>query len=429
MDPDLTIRDDIKFDGWVRCSYPIDIDADGWDELLVGTGDGRFLVVKLDKGKEKLVGILNYKSEGKVTCCIAGDFYRDGEISLIFGGESKTLTILKNIYSKEPTLTLYYDSWVSSCTLGYLKLPNITNPIYGLLVGTKSGILQLIQIKDNKPDIIWQKNVYSEINDIKIGDVTNDGYNEIVVACDDSYIKIYDSEGKRIRYIKITKDSSQSKSSGLKTINRAKSLLIEDIDGDNANEIIAGCADGSLRVFDNSKIDSNDFELKWKTNFNFSIKTLCCFKDQESKLKHLITGGYERAIRNITDFEWGKKEMLKIPLRFNIPKTKLKKSFENVKIVPTNLREYIIHLLEKKGFFLTLELLVEKLKKKGYSQEKIEEEIELMKSEKTMRFGKVDVNAWSLASEEIGKMITKEISRPNQKASSKINNNENKEKE
>ncbi|MFX1444426.1 MAG: hypothetical protein ACFFHV_13505 [Promethearchaeota archaeon] len=409
MNQDLMILDDIIFDGWVRCSFSIDIDGDNCDELLVGTGDGRFLVLKLDKEKEKLVGIMNYKSDGKVVCCVAGDFYRDGNIELLFGGEDKTLKVFKSLLSKEPLFTLYYDSWVTSCTLGYLKLPNSSIPLYGLLVGTKKGTLQLIQIKNNKPDIIWQQNVYSQINDIKIGDVTNDGNNEIIVAADDSYIKIYNSEGKRLRFIKITKEQTKSKKKGLKTLNRAKSLLLEDIDGDNAKEIIAGCADGSLRVFHNTKVDSNNYKLKWKANFSSSINAIGTFLDKESNLKHLIIGGYERSIRNITDFEWGKKESLKIPKHFRIPKISIKKTLEKIKTVPTNLRDHIIHLLEKKGFILTLDLLIEKLIKKGYKKDEIEEEIESMKTEKTMQFGKVDVHAWSLANEEIANVIKNEI--------------------
>ncbi len=409
MNKELMILDDITFDGWVRCTSPIDIDGDNCDDLLVGTGDGRFLVLKLDKEKEKLVGIMNYKSDGKVVCCTAGDFYRDGNIELIFGGEDKTLRIFKSLQSKEPIITFYYDSWVTSCTLGFLKHPSSSIPIYGLLVGTKNGMLQLIQIKDNKPDIIWQQNVYSQINDIKVGDATNDGYNEIVVAADDSYIKIYNSEGKRLSFIKITKEQTRSKKKGLKTLNRAKSLLLEDIDGDNSNEIIAGCADGSLRVFHNIKLESSKYQLKWKANFSSSIKAIGSFFDSKSNLKHLIIGGYERSIRNITDFEWGKKDSLKIPQRLRIPNIPIKKTIEKIKTVPTNLRDHIIKLLEKKGFILTLDLLIEKLMKKGYKKEEIEDEIESMKTEKTMQFGKVDVHAWSLANEEIADVIKNEI--------------------
>jgi len=156
-------------------------------------------------------------------------------------------------------------------------------------------------------------------------------------------------------------------------------------------------------------LDSNKYQLKWKARFSSSIKAIGSFLDNESNLKHLIVGGYERSIRNITDFEWGKKTSLKIPQRLRIPKIPIKKSLEKIKVVPTNLRDHIISLLEKKGFILILDLLIEKLMKKGYKREEIEEEIESMKTEKTMRFGKVDVHAWSLANEEIADVIKNEI--------------------
>jgi hypothetical protein len=53
--------------------------------------------------------------------------------------------------------------------------------------------------------------------------------------------------------------------------------------------------------------------------------------------------------------------------------------------------------------------LIEELMKKGYKREEIEEEIESMKTEKTMQFGKVDVHAWSLTNEEIDDVIKNEL--------------------
>ncbi len=415
MNDELMIVDDVEFDGWCRCTYPIDIDGDGCDDLLVGTGDNRLLVLKFDKEKQKLIGIMNFKSEGKINCCVAGDFYRDGNIEFIFGGEDKKLFILKDIYSKEPIETFYYDSWITSCSLGFLKLPQLANPIFALLVGTQNGLLQLVQINNNKPDILWQKNIYSQINDIKIGDVTNDGYNEIIVAADDSYIKIYDCEGNRVKFIKIEKDQTKSKSKRHKLLNRPKTLLIQDIDGNNANEIIAGCADGTLRVFQNNNLNSKNYELKWKTKTSSSIRDICSLMDNDENLVHIIFGGYERTLTDITDFEYGKKPILKIPQQFKIPKP-LKKTFKEdvkekkIKTVPTNLRGFIIKLLEKRGFFLTTELLINKLLEEGYERDDIKDEIELMKSQEAVRYGKIDLHVWSINEEIITDLINSEAS-------------------
>ena len=93
-------------------------------------------------------------------------------------------------------------------------------------------------------DIIWQKDFNAQINDIKVGDVTNDGFNEVIVSTDDSTIKVLNSIGDIIEEIGTNEG-------------RPLSLLIEDIDGDNAKEIVAGCADGSLKIFHNPNLDSS----------------------------------------------------------------------------------------------------------------------------------------------------------------------------
>ena len=63
MSHDLDILDTITFDGWVRTTFPIDITGDGCDEVLIGAGDGNFLIVKFVKGINKLAGIMNFKSK------------------------------------------------------------------------------------------------------------------------------------------------------------------------------------------------------------------------------------------------------------------------------------------------------------------------------------------------------------------------------
>ncbi|MFX1259291.1 MAG: hypothetical protein ACFFAN_15660 [Promethearchaeota archaeon] len=415
MDEEFQILDYKSFDGWCRCCYPIDLDGDGCDEVLVGTGDGRFIVLKLNKKRMKFEAIMNCKFTGMINCCVGGDLYRDGNLELIFGSEDKTLKIFKDINSNKPIITFYYDSWVTACTLGFLKLPQFSQPIYGLLIGTKNGLLQLVQIKDDKPDIIWQQYIYSEVNDIKIGDVTNDGYNEIIVASDDTYVKIYNSKGKRLKFIKIDRIQPMSrKNRRFKSLNRPKTLLIEDIDGDKANEIVVGCADGSLRVFHNTKLNSKHFELKWKAKYSASIKDICSFFDVKNKIPHIIFGGYERSLRNISDFEINEKPLLKIPSRFKIPEIPLKKGIKNTEaeIVPTNLRDFIIRLIIKKGFYLTLDFLIDELLEKGYSRDEIVEEIELMKTEKILHYGKIDNYVWSLSNKEIDDLIDQERVNP-----------------
>jgi len=399
MDEEKNIIDERVFDGWCRCCYPIDLDGDGCDEVLVGAGDGNFMVLKLNLEKKKLVGLMRYKSSKRINCCIAGDFTRDGDIELIFGSEDKTLRIFDELKAKEPKYILYYDSWVTTCTLNYLKLPDVEDPIYGLLVGTKNGLVQLIQFQDNMVDIVWQKNFSSQINDIKVGDVTNDGFNEVILSTDDSSIKILNSEGELITEI----DTNEG---------RPISLLVEDIDGDNAKEIVAGCADGSLKVFHNPSLNSQDFELKWKTKVATSIKDVCYCTVKEQNLKQIVFGGYDRKIRNVTDFEWGQKQSLDIPQKIRIPEIQtskredLIKEIAKIKDIPSNIREQIFNILQEKGH---LKDLMKDLSELGYSEDEILDEFALLKTQKSVVYEKVNYPVWSLPDEEIQKEMPEEV--------------------
>jgi len=390
MNEELNILDSITFDGWVRTTFPIDITKDGCQEVLVGAGDGNFLVVKFVKGINKLAGIMNYKSKGKVLCVTAGDFTRNENIELINGSEDKTLKIFENIDSTDPKYIFYYDSWVTACVLGYLKLIDENKPIYGLLIGTKNGMLQLIQFKEGKPDIIWQKDLGTQINTIEVGDVKNDGFNEIVVGTDASQLLILNSEGDELKSITLEEG-------------RPISLKLVDIDGDNAKEIIVGCADGTLRIYHNTNLNSIDLKLKWKASAENSIKIVSTMKDPKKDLTRIIVGGYDRSIRCICDFEWGKKPPLEIPKNIVEPQpteaeAKVEKPIK-FETVPTNIREYIFKYLIDNKIILGI---ANELEKRGYLTDSVVEEFQRMISEKSDSFEKITYSVWTLPEDKIG---------------------------
>lgn len=402
MDLDLNMLDQVSFDGWCRCTYPIDMDGDGIDEVLVGTGDGSCLVMKFDPESKKLNAIMKYLVDGKVSCCIAGDIFRNGKTQLIYAGEDKTLSIFDDFRTKEPRFTLYYDSWVNSCALGYLKLPKMTKPVYGLLVGTRNGLLQFIQVitKGEKVllDIIWQRDFNSAINFIAVGDVANDADNEIVIATNDSYIKILDSEGNSLKYIRVYNDKSISSS-------RPLAVILDDIDGDNANEIIVGCADGNFRVYHNTSLKSVDFQLKWKTKVSTSIKHICTIDDKENpNIKHLIFGGYDRTLRHVTDFEWGKKQALNISRRSIPPKIDaLKDEVSDFKpeAVPINLREHILKIFEEREVVANLDMLSTELVRLGYAEDLVADQMNMLKTSKVIQQKKKNDPLWMLSGKEV----------------------------
>ena len=391
MDQELTILDSITFDGWCRCTFPIDVTGDGCDEILVGAGDGNFLVVKFVKGLNRLAGIMNYKIAKKVLCVTAGDFTRDENIELILGSEDKTLKIFENVEAKEPKFTLYYDSWVTACALGYLKLQKVDVPIFGLLAGTKNGDLQLIQFEEEQPDIIWQKSFGFQINVIAIGDVTNDGYHEIIIGTDDSKLTVLNSEGEILTSIEIEEG-------------RPISIRLDDIDGDNANEILVGCADGTLRIYHNPNLNSSEIQLKWKISTSSSIKIVSSMKDPEKGLAKILYGGYDRSIRCISDCEWGQKPALDIPYNIVIPKEQIKQEEKSVEelikleTVPTNIREYILKILIDKRI---IEEIANDLVKKGYVKEKVVEEFEKMLTQKSFTIEQKEFSIWDIPKDKL----------------------------
>jgi hypothetical protein len=316
----------------------------------------------------------------------------NGNIELMEGGEDKTLKIFESIGSTEPAYMFYYDSWCTACMMGCVKQTDSISPINALLVGTKSGYLQLITYNKGNPEILWQKSLGSQINSIDIGDVTNDGINEIVVGTDDSKLTIFNADGDVIKVLDID-------------AGRPITLRIIDIDGDNAKEIIVGCADGSLRVYHNPQIDSTDIELKWKTSTSSSIKIVSPLRDEQEGLIKLIFGGYDRSLRCISDFEYGEKQEFNIPDRMGTPQVKIdetevveKVSTNSSKTIPANIREYIFKIMEDKGI---IDGLITELEKMGYVREKVLEEIALMKSQ-PRTYEVVSCSLWELSEEQIG---------------------------
>jgi len=381
LDKEATQLSAIEFDGWVRCSYPIDISGDERDEVLVGTGDGDMLVLKFDEEKDELVGIFHRKLEGKILCCTAGDINLNGVINFVYGGEGKKVFIFEGIQSNEPQFILYYASWVTALGIGVLKLPDSKKPGNFLIVGTQDGFLQLIQLNNNELEILWQRSLGDKINDIHLGDVFNSGYNEICVACDDSTLKILDCSGDLKKTIEIPEG-------------RPLTLNIDDIDDDKAQELIVGGAHGTLSVFQNEQIDSMDIALKWKTTGKTSIQTICIAYNSQTGTKQIIYGGYDKTIKNITDFEWGKKRGLEIPDGKRLKFPPLEPIYKE-EVVATNLKQVILNLFNEK-LYLNLNALINDLIDFGYPSELISNIVEELKNNGLLSKQKTDNAIWMI---------------------------------
>ncbi|MDX1798228.1 MAG: hypothetical protein R3255_06230, partial [Candidatus Lokiarchaeia archaeon] len=143
-----------------------------------------------------------------------------------------------------------------------------------------------------------------------------------------------------------------------------------------------------------------------------SIKNVCYLTGEDNNIKHIVFGGYDRTIRNITDFEWGQKQSLEIPQKIKVDeikeskKTDLASEIAKIKEIPTSMREHIFNYFQEHGY---LKNLMEELLNQGYSEDAILDEFALLKTQKSVVYEKVTYPVWSLPSEEVEKEMPKEV--------------------
>ncbi|MHA1458738.1 MAG: hypothetical protein ACTSQR_03645 [Promethearchaeota archaeon] len=141
----------------------------------------------------------------------------------------------------------------------------------------------------------WHCQIEEPILQIEIGDVNNNGQNEIIAASKSGRLLILTLAGKVLAVKKITEESSIWK------------IEVKDIDDDGKNEIILAGLDGLLRVF---KCNSSDeLEIFWKHQFGASISGFLVFDINNDNQNEIITYSIDKSLRvlNSTDGSliWG----------------------------------------------------------------------------------------------------------------------------
>ena len=141
----------------------------------------------------------------------------------------------------------------------------------------------------------WQYQIDEPILQIKIGDVNNNGQNEIIIASKSGRFMILSLTGEVLADKKITEESS------------IWMVEVRDIDNDNKNEIILAGLDGLLRVF---KCDSSyELEIFWKHQFGASISGFLLFDLNNDNLSEIIAYSIDKSLRVLNPFDgsliWG----------------------------------------------------------------------------------------------------------------------------
>jgi len=141
----------------------------------------------------------------------------------------------------------------------------------------------------------WQYRIDEPILQIEIGDVNNNGQNEIIAVSKSGRLLILSLTGKVLADKKITEESSIWK------------IEVSDIDDDDKNEIILGGLDGLLRVF---KCNSSyELEIFWKHQFGASISGFLIYDINNDNLNEVIAYSIDKSLRVLNPLDgsliWG----------------------------------------------------------------------------------------------------------------------------
>jgi len=141
----------------------------------------------------------------------------------------------------------------------------------------------------------WEFHVHESILGIEIGDINNNGQNEIIGFSKSGKLLIISLSGKKITELEISENSS---------IWQAK---ICDIDNDNKNEVVFGGLDGLLRTF---KCNSS-YELRpfWAHQFGASISGFLYADVNDDGIEEIVGYSIDKSLRCLNSLDgsllWG----------------------------------------------------------------------------------------------------------------------------
>ncbi len=294
LDKDCTPLQKVTFGNWVRCCAMGDIDGDGDDEIVAGSGDKSLKILKLIG--ERFQEIRSIDFPHIVNACAIADVKGDGIPEILVGTWGEIVYALdpreyKILWQKE------FRGWINFICPGDVTGSGRTD----LLVGTRDGLFYVVEGTDGH--VIWDYTFPKEINGAAIADVDNSGVPSILVGGNTEVLTIFNSQGNIQRELPVQ--------------NRILSIAVGDIDGDHANEIILGCSDNTLRVMENRTHSLEGISFKWRGKFENTIRGIQILDLLGNGVNHIIFGGYNKVIQAIQDFQWGKKpaiETIPVPL-------------------------------------------------------------------------------------------------------------------
>jgi outer membrane protein assembly factor BamB/AAA+ ATPase superfamily predicted ATPase len=214
----------------------------------------------LSIGRRVITPEWSFHAEDWVTCLSAADIDDDGDIEIIAGSRDGYVRALNR--QGVPRWETPIGSWITSLAildqdLGEYQrsipsgpLPYVEDkPQPRIILGTRTGQVYAL---DRHGDLIEWENVPEQTS-------SGQAIHQVAVHCKHPHEVVVGGEDHYVRLLDL---STGEELGNCQLGNRVFGVCIADVDGDNKEEILALCADKSIRILDSQRISQSSVELK-----------------------------------------------------------------------------------------------------------------------------------------------------------------------
>lgn len=248
---DGTLRWKYAIPGYIFSLHVVDLDRDGRDEVLIGSGG--HLTVVYGNGSEKAKYSTRMNNVRRIT---SGDVDGDGYPDIVLAtygedcGKSSYIYVVNRSYSSIWTYTIRGDSYPYAIHAADIDGDSKDEVLIGLIYRTKNTVSKSCERNYNHASSVialdengvgqWEYTVGGGVTCLTAGDIEFDGTVEVIAGTFPDVVVIDRNGGFKWNYT---------------TVSYVESIEAEDIDGDGNREVIA--ASNNVYVLDASG------RLKW----------------------------------------------------------------------------------------------------------------------------------------------------------------------
>lgn len=207
-------------DNWVWNVCAADLDGDGSDELIAGTGSNRVLAISAD-GQ----AMWSHLTAGSIMSLYAADLDGDGRAEVVAGSEDNRAYLL----SGDGSLRWYYDTGRDVSAVCGADLDG--DGLGEVVIASEQGMLYALRLDGT---ILWEYDLHDIPFALYAGEFHDGGRAYVTAATSGGGLYVLNGDGVLIWLYSVQ--------GGL------RSACAGDVDGDRRSEIVAGSAEGMLYV-------------------------------------------------------------------------------------------------------------------------------------------------------------------------------------